>query len=110
MEHIKYVTLTPYDLQTLGDHRGIMIDLDVKKLLQVTRINLERTAGRKSSSDNPTFEKAYLTYVIDRFQKQNIVERANKLIYQTANKKKTPDLIMKRYDVKILPVMMIRLK
>ena len=98
VEHIKFVTLTPYDLQTLGDHRGIMIDLDVKKLLHVTHTKLERTAGRKLSSDNPKYEKAYLKYVINRFKKQNIIERANKLMYQTVNNKKTPDLIMKRYE------------
>ena len=45
--------MTSYDLQTLSDHRGMILDVNIKELLSVDSNNLETTAGRKLSTDNP---------------------------------------------------------
>ena len=67
VEHNKYVTVTPCDLQTLGNHRGIIIDVDTKALLQATTTTLSMHSGQKLCSDNPNLEKKYLKQVINRF-------------------------------------------
>ena len=60
IDQIKYITMTPYDLQTLGDHRGMIIDVNIKKLLAVDSNTLENTAGRKLSTGNPQSVQKYL--------------------------------------------------
>ena len=67
VEHIHYVTVLAYDLQTLGDHRGIMIDLDVKGLLNATHSGLSITSVRILYADNPKAEKLYLESVTKGF-------------------------------------------
>ena len=60
LQHITHFSLTPYSLQMLCDHRGIMIDIDIKKLMQVTMQDLLMTAGRKLSTKHPNSEKSTL--------------------------------------------------
>ena len=99
IEHVDYLTMAPYDLQTLGDHRGILLDIDIKGLLDVNDIALDTTSGRKLSTDNPKAVQKYLEKVRDKFQKQNIYERTNKLLHQTVTNKKAPDDIMRCYEI-----------
>ena len=99
LESITYATMTPYDLQSLGDHRGVIFDLDIKKLLQSETMERTFTEGRKLSTSNPKTMKRYLDIVETRFKEQNIFERANKLIYHWKKKTYTRWKIMKRYEI-----------
>ena len=99
VNHIIYVILTPYDLHTLGDHRGIIIDIDIITLLNVINDNLSIASGRKLCSDDSTSEKRYLKKVTNSFQKQNIYKRAKKLMYQTATYQKNQQQLCKEMSL-----------
>ncbi len=78
LENITYAGSTPYDLDVLGDHRGIIIDLDIYHLLG----KMERStqiSHRKLVLSNPKAIDNYIEHVTTRFEKQNIKKRAMKL-------------------------------
>jgi len=98
LQNIQYATMVPFDLTCLGDHRGILIDLDLRKLLKVRGDEDNKFAGRKLSTTNPAMTKKYLEKVEEMFTKQNISTRANKLFYNWTNKKKSKWDTMKKYE------------
>ena len=98
LEHITYATMTPYDLNSLGDHRGFLIDLDIRRLLRLQRTDSHVNTGRKLATNNQKVTKKYLTQVVERFDSQNIITRAKKLYHQWRKEKKSRWDIMKTYE------------
>ena len=96
---VHYITMTPYDLQTLGDHRGMLIDINIKELLASKNLHLDITSGRKLLSGNPKSVTKYLEKVRRGFEKQNIGERAKKLLHRVHNKRRSPRELMRRYNI-----------
>ena len=86
---VTYATMAPYDLGSLGDHRGILIDINIAMLWSMEGSDRADTISRKLSMSNPTATKKYLQYVEDGFAKQRIVQRASKLYAQFHNRTKT---------------------
>ena len=78
---VTYAGSTPYDLESLGDHRGFIVDLDIQKLLKDNNTPDSRMV-RKLTTRNPTAMDKYVTKVRSKFCQQNIYERATKLIRQ----------------------------
>ncbi len=99
LESTKYVTLTPYDLSTLGDHRGLLVDIDVHSILSNLDKKMMSGSGRKLTTTNPSAVTKYLELVDNGFQKQNIYDRVQKLSYQWGTKRKTKWDTMKTYEI-----------
>ena len=76
---IKYASLAPYELDTLGDHRGIVVDIDINKLLGHKQVE-QRVSYRKLTTSNPSSIKKYLDIVEENFEQQKIFHRAKKLL------------------------------
>ena len=98
LKAIKYATMTPYDLHRLGDHRGLLIDLDIKQLLTSENDTFTVPIGRKLSMNNPKATEKYLEMVERRFTEQNIFNRAKQLMYHWKKKRYTRWTIMKKYE------------
>ena len=76
-----YASLAPYDLNTLCEHRGIIIDIDTDiSELQGQREIKQGIPFRKLTTSNPTAMKKYLEIVEENFERQNIFKRATKLL------------------------------
>ena len=97
IECVTYAGSTPYDLESLGDHRGFIIDLDIQKLLKDNNRSDPRMA-RKLTTRNPTAMEKYISKVRSKFRKQNIYERATKLLRRVNNGDTDVVRIMKRYE------------
>ena len=78
VENIQYAASTPFDLENLGDHRGIMIDINISRLLGETTIE-DEMKHRKLVMSCPTAVEKYIAIVEEKFQQQNIFERSSKL-------------------------------
>ena len=97
-QSVGYATLAPYDLACLGDHRGIIVDLNMKKLLGEPLSSSNDLQGRKLCTTNSTITKKYLRKVEEGFKHQRIYDRTAKLLYQWNNKSKAIWEVMKRYE------------
>ena len=75
---ITYTTSTPYDLDTLGDHHGIIIDIYIRKLTGQVK-HPTNVSRRKLVLSNAHALDKYIGYVQEGFDKQNILKRANRL-------------------------------
>ena len=98
VECITYATMTPYDLHSLGDHRGFLIDIDFKGLLHAKKEEIYSSIGRKLSTGNPQATKRYLSFVEERFREQNIYDRAIKLYHHCHQKKHSRWAVMRKYN------------
>lgn len=83
LENISYASSTPYDLDTLGDHRGILIDINIRHLLGIDQTTTHMSS-RKLTLSNPRAVENYLKAVKTGFTKQNLFKRAAKL-YKRVN-------------------------
>ncbi len=81
LQSVVHAASTPFDLETLGDHRGILIDIDLKLILgkdsQVADIK-----NRKLVISSPRSVDKYLEIVETKFKGQNIFRRSMKLLRQ----------------------------
>ena len=93
LDSIAYATMAPFDLHTLGDHRGLLIDVQVSRLLQSLAEPREISVGRKLATNNPVATEKYLLGVEKGFLKQNIFERTRKLYYQWTHKKRRSGIL-----------------
>ena len=99
LDCIQYATRTPYDLGCLGDHRGMIIDIDMHRLCQEVQESTPSDAGRKLVTSNPAATKKYLELVQKYFGKQNIFSQANTLFNQWQAKKKSRWDIHRKYEI-----------
>ena len=98
VEATNYATMAPFDLYTLGDHRGMLVDIDIKKILHSQHTDVPVSVGRKLATNNPKATAKYLEQLEASFDKQNIFERTEKLFYQWRNKEKNRWEVMKTYE------------
>ena len=77
MENMVYASATPYELETLGDHRGILVDVNIERLLGTRHADKDFQQRKLVMSSPKTVEK-YLKQVEKRFTKQNIYARSTK--------------------------------
>ena len=78
MENITYASSTPYDMENLGDHRGILLDINIHSLLG-KNARTTQVSSRKLVLSNPKAVDKYIKKVAEGFDKQNIVKRTQKL-------------------------------
>ena len=107
---IQYATMVPYALDSLGDHRGMLIDINMNRMFGQDMHSKESHVGRKLVTKNTTATDKYLEYVEKYFIKQSIYERANKLYYLWSKKKKTKWEVMRQYEKPDMEVYRICLK
>ena len=77
--HIKYAASTAYELEIQGDHRGIIMDIDIQRLFNEKLAKTE-IKGRKLVMSNPKVVEKYLADVETKFNQQNIFRRSSKLM------------------------------
>ena len=97
LDHITFATSTPYSLETLGDHRGIVLDMNLKQLLGTT--SWETNMGcRKLTMKNPQAVDRYLKRVDELFTKQNIFARSQNLLEKVNRGHSDYATIIKKYE------------
>ena len=95
--HISYASSVPYDLDKLGDHRGVLIDINIDNLFQEETTKLE-ASGRKLVLSNPTVVAKYLKAVEAKFEQQNIFKRTSKLLNRVLQGQTNFENIMRQYE------------
>ena len=85
---VEYATMVPYELSSLGDHRGLLLDIDIHKLCQLNIEKEKQEIGRKLMTNNPQSVKTYLDLVEEYFEKQRIIARVNNMYNQWKKKQK----------------------
>ncbi len=95
---ISYAGMTPFDLMTLGDHRGIILDIDLKKLLRDKQIPGVEGVVCNLITSNPIATTKYLDYTEKGFAHQRIFNRVNSLYFQWSHKTKNRWEVMKKYE------------
>ena len=99
LQHVTYATMAPYDLACLGDHRGILIDIDTKSLFDISNHDHTTSMNRKLVTNNPSITKKYLQYVEERFDQQRIVSRAKELYKDWKQKKCSLWEVQQTYEI-----------
>ena len=79
LQNVVYAAAVPYELETLGDHRGIMIDINLASLLGSDTCEVD-IKTRKLVMSSPLAVEKYLATVEDKFSHQNIFKRSLKLL------------------------------
>ena len=97
LENIAYAASTPFDLETLGDHCGLLLDINLSKLLGANQPGEVQTA-RKLVLSNPQAVEKYLLTVDENFTKQNIYQRSHKLLRRVNQGQTDLANIMKHYE------------
>ncbi len=97
LENIRYAGAVPYDLDTLGDHRGVIMDINMESMLGVDKIE-EEMKTRKLVMSNQKAVTKYLQYVEEKLQVQNIFQRTKKLLKRVAVGETDIVGIMKKYE------------
>ncbi len=96
-EHVRYAASVPYELDTLGDHRGFILDVQMINRHQEThRVRDHRT--RKLQMNNPIAVEKYLTEVHKKFGEQNIFQRSKKLLSRVRQGQTDMAGIMNAYE------------
>ena len=97
VENITHATATPYDLRTLGDHRGVILDVNITALLGGETIK-DDIKTRNLVMSNPKAVDKYLKFVDEKFQQQNIYERSRTLLKRVHQGHTDMENIMKKYE------------
>ena len=98
LPYIRYAGMTPFDLMTLGGHRGIILDIDLKKLLRDKQIPGVEGVVRNLITSNPIATTKYLEHTEQGFDHQQIFDRVNALYFQWCHKTKTKWEVMTKYE------------
>ena len=86
LPRIQYATMAPYDLAILGDHRGMILDIDLNELLK-DRVKLCKDKNKRNLiTSNVQSCKKYIDLVETGFGKQNIIHKMDKLYHQWTKK------------------------
>ena len=96
-ENISFSASAPYDLEVLGDHRGVILDINIAALLG-SDTTVEEIKTRNLVTSNPKAMNKYLDLVTDKFQKQNIYDRCQKLLRRVRLGHTDMLSIMKHYE------------
>ena len=91
--NISFAASAPYELDVLGDHRGIIIDLNIQRMFNEW-IKVEDKTIRKLSLSNPKAIDKYLKEVEEKFHKQNIFRRSQQLLSRVVKGHTDIDRIM----------------
>ena len=85
LNNTKAYGMIPYNL-SLGDHRGQYIDLDIKGLLGLNKIDRNNQANRRLKTNDIKSTKKYLKQLKKSIKKHNIAERMKKLLMKIDQK------------------------
>ena len=97
LENIVYMGSTPYDLEVLGDHCGIIVDINIEGLLGMTQQE-DELQQRKLVTNHPGAVKKYLVTVEEKLTKQNIYQRCQKLLNRVLAGHTDYASIMRQYE------------
>ena len=97
VENIQYASSTPFELETLGDHRGIILDINISRLLGEIPME-EEIKHRKLVLSSPKAVEKYIEIVDEKFQQQNIFSRSNKLLKRVIQGHTDVAHIMRQYE------------
>ncbi len=97
LENVTCVASAPFDLDTLGDHRGVIMDINMSKLLGVDTLE-DEIRSRKLVMSDQTAVRKYLQTVEENLTAQNIFSRINKLMKRVSNGHTDMAGIMCKYE------------
>ena len=98
LDSVKYLSMTPYDLENLGDHRGILIDLDSKTLFGCDTNQKVIMPQRKLKTNDVTACEKYLEKLEDKFVYHNVFKRTSTLARAMREKGNTTSYMIKQYE------------
>ncbi len=96
-DNLSYGAAAPYDLAVLGDHRGVMLDINITALLGGDN-TLDEIKTRNLVTSNPRAMAKYFQLVDHKFHKQNLYERCQKLLKRVYQGQTDMTNIMKHYE------------
>lgn len=96
-DNVSYGASTPYDLTVLGDHRGVLLDFNIERILGRDK-TMDEIKTRNLVTSNPRAMEKYLDLVDQKFQKQNVYERCRKLLRRVHQGQTDMKNIMKHYE------------
>ncbi len=97
LENIRYASSVPFDLEVLGDHRGVIIDLNLSNIIGETPKE-DEIRNRKLVMSNPKAVEKYIDIVEQKFLKQNIFQRCQKLLKRVITGHTDYASIMRQYE------------
>ena len=87
MDCVESFSMVPYNLEVLGDHRGIMVDVNLRKLLGYTKLDNMLINQRRLNSKDKDAVEAYLEKVEKNFQHHRVFDRLDALVESFKNYK-----------------------
>ena len=98
IENIKAFGRTPYNLETLGDHRGTFIDIDICNMLGYTKFDKSNNKQRKLKCNDTGAKGKYIKIVKGHFENHKIYERLEELVTDLKNNNKPSEWNIKQYN------------
>ena len=97
-DSVRHLSMAPYDLENLGDHRGIMIDLDSKTLFGTEGAQRVHTSKRKLNTNDVTACEKYIEKLKEKFIHHNIFDRTEKLAMELHRKGASNNYLINQYE------------
>jgi len=92
--------LTPYNLRTLGDHRGQYVDINIKGMLGISKMDTYMAPRRRLNTKDINATKKYLEKLTKSIVYHNVEERMRNIITGLSNAKNEIDVMRsaREYD------------
>ena len=78
LEQVTAYGMTPYNLDVLGDHRGMYMDINTRKLLGSSNSDMNMVRTRRLRSIDSRCTKKYLDHLREKIKHHKIDERLKK--------------------------------
>ena len=98
LDSVLCLSMVPYDLENLGDHRGIIMDLDLEMLLGRNTQHKQQFSQRKLRTSDVKVCELYMDKLEEKFTYHNIYERTKRLAAELDSKGKATKYLLKQYN------------
>ena len=98
LDSVKNLSMVPYDLENLGDHRGVMIDFDTKTLFGHETNHSVNMQQRKLVTSDANACEQYLDKLERKFVYHKIFERTEKLVQDMREKGTATNFLIQQYE------------
>ena len=98
LDSVLCLSMVPYDLENLGDHRGIIMDLDLEMLLGRNTQHKQQFSQRKLRTSDVKACESYMDKLEEKFTYHNIYERTKRLVAELDIKGRATKYLLKQYN------------
>ena len=105
LDHIKRVGVAPFNYTIFSDHRALLFDVDINKILEEEDINLTPAKLRRLKSSNPERVKKYNIKLNQLWTKHKIQDKYEKLMDMSSTKGVDIESELNKLDNQITEIM-----